>query len=112
MEFIVDKRLAPSIYYDGDSMGMGELSVECACGHRCTIATTKIIQDHIAQGNSSLIDNFDIEVPKNQRVKLSSFECENCTRSLLLAITCGEVQSGRYQASYIFLAEQNETSTS
>ena len=108
---IIDNRDNVQPFYDGQSMGCGEIHFECStCGHDVSEETLLFerTNDEISREEKEDIKLF-FNVKKNpyynQTSSVGFMRCSHCDSEFALYIGSGEVQMGRYQASLVAVVE-------
>ncbi|MBJ7540052.1 hypothetical protein [Marinomonas transparens] len=111
MKIILDNREKIAPFYDGVSMGGGY--IEFACDKCCGFIreeTLKFIMRSDAlniQKKKELYIFFNVasEPIKKHEPEVGLILCPKCHEEYALYISYGEVQSGRYQASLVAIAD-------
>jgi len=110
-KIIIDNRDNVQPFYDGLSMGCGEIHFDCStCGHDVSEETLLFerANDEISREEKEDIKLF-FNVKKNayynQTSSVGFMKCSHCNSEFALYISSGEVQMGRYQASLVAVVE-------
>ena len=110
-KIIIDNRDNVQPFYDGLSMGCGEIHFECStCGHDVREETLLFerANERISIEEREYLKNFFNVVKNpyyNQTSSVGFMRCSYCNSEFALYIASGEVQMGRYQASLVAVVE-------
>ena len=110
-KIIIDNRDNVSPFYDGLSMGCGQIAFKCStCGYDIAKETIFFKRDNenLDSMAKEKIKNFlgVIKFPYyGQYSSVGLLKCVRCNSKFALYISSGEVQMARYQASLIAVVE-------
>ncbi|MDF1762633.1 MAG: hypothetical protein P1U57_04405 [Oleibacter sp.] len=111
MKIIIDNRLESVCYYDGESMGGGDIDFLCSkCGEYVKHETIQFLMQSNRldkEYKTELNDFFDTnsELLKGHKAYVGLLSCNYCGCEYAIYLGYGEVQPARYQASLISVAE-------